>query len=352
MRLLDGYIAKAVFFAVLVVLLIIVGLDSVFSFVAELEELEGEYQILQALMYILLTTPRRIYEFIPIATLIGCLIGLGALANTSELTVMRAAGISVMRIVYAAVKPVMFFVFGALMLGQFVVPKTEQYAQSERTRQIDGSEALSSRYGYWFRDDDAYVHIKAIQPNGVLYGVARFTYDDNQNLVASDYSERALFQGDHWVLFNVKETAFQQNRAVVNQVDSLRWDSDITPSFLSIVALKPDDLSITGLLSYARQLAAQGLESGEYYFAFWKKVLQPFATIVMVFIAISFIFGPLRSVTMGQRITAGVVTGLGFNYGQELLGHVSIVFNVSPLIAAGIPIAICAGVGVALLRRV
>ena len=120
MKLLDGYIAKAVFFAVFVVLLIIVGLDSVFSFVAELEELEAEYQILQALMYILLTTPRRIYEFIPIATLIGCLVGLGALANTSELTVMRAAGVSVMRIVYAAVKPVLGFVVLALVLGQFI----------------------------------------------------------------------------------------------------------------------------------------------------------------------------------------------------------------------------------------
>ncbi|MCG8669426.1 MAG: LPS export ABC transporter permease LptG [Pseudomonadales bacterium] len=352
MRLLDGYIARAVFFAVLVVLLIVVGLDSVFSFVAELEELEADYQILQALFYILLTTPRRIYEFIPISTLIGCLVGLGALANTSELTVMRAAGVSVMRIVYAAVKPVLLFVGIALALGQFVVPKTEQFAQSERSRQIDGSEALSSRYGYWFRDEDAYVHINAIQPNGVLYGVARFKYDHKQTLVSSDYSERALFQGDHWVLFNVNETVLKPYRTLTKRHDSLRWDSEITPDFLSIVALKPDHLSITGLLSYARQLSGQGLESGEYYFAFWKKVLQPVATVVMVFIAISFIFGPLRSVTMGQRITAGVVTGLGFNYAQELLGHVSIVFHVSPFIAAGIPIMICFAVGIYLLKRI
>lgn len=352
MKLMDLYIAKTVFFAVFVVLLIIIGLDSVFSFVAELEEIQADYQIQQALFYILLTTPRRVYEFIPISTLIGCLIGLGALANTSELTVMRAAGISVLRIVYAAVKPVLAFVVLALLLGQFVVPATEQYAQSERTRQIDGSEALSSEHGYWFRDEDSYIHIKAIQPNGVLYGVARFRFNKNQQLVASDYSERALFQGDHWVLFQVNETRLHMNQTVTKQHTSMRWESDITPDFLSIVALKPDHLSITGLLNYARNLAAQGLESGEYYFAFWKKVLQPVATIVMVFIAISFIFGPLRSVTMGQRITAGVVTGLGFNYAQELLGHVSIVFSVSPLIAAGIPILICFAAGVYLLKRV
>ncbi len=352
MKLLDWYIAKAVFFAVLVVLLIVVGLDAIFSFVAELEELEGDYQIGQALYYILLTTPRRIYEFIPISTLIGCLIGLGALANNSELTVMRAAGVSVLKIVFAAVKPVLAYILIALTLGQFVVPKTEQFAQSERTRHIDGSDALRAKHGYWYRDDDAYVHIKAIEPNGVLYGVARFRFDERQNLTSSDYSERAIFQGDHWILSKVKETVLAPYRTSVHHYDTLRWDSDITPDFLATVALRPDHLSLTGLFHYAGQLAQQGLDSGEYYFAFWKKVFQPFATIVMVFIAISFIFGPLRSVTMGQRITAGVVVGLTFNYAQELLGHISIVFNVSPIIAAGIPIMICFAVGVFLLRRI
>lgn len=352
MKLLDWYIAKAVFFAVLVVLVIIVGLDAIFSFVAELEELEGDYQIAEALIYMLFTLPRRLYEFIPISTLIGCLIGLGALANNSELTVMRAAGISVTRIVYAATKPVLVYVALALMLGQFVVPKTEQYAESERTRHIDGSDALRAKHGFWFRDGDAYVHIKAIQPNGVLFGVARFHFNAQQALVSSDYSERALFQGDHWILFKVRETLIDDFRTQVNRFETLRWDTGMTPEFLATVALRPDYLSLTGLFSYARQLTAQGLDSGEYYFAFWKKVLQPIATVVMVFIAISFIFGPLRSVTMGQRITAGVVVGLLFNYAQELLGHVSIVFNVSPLIAAGIPIMICAGVGIVLLRRI
>ena len=352
MKLLDLYIGKTVFFAVFVVLLIIVGLDGVFSFVAELEELKGDYQITQALYYILLSMPRRVYEFIPISTLIGCLIGLGALANNSELTVMRAAGISVIHIVIAAVKPVLLFVSVALVLGQFVVPKTEQFAQSERARYIDGTDVFSVSQGYWFRDEGDYVHIKAIQPNGVLYGVARFRFGDRQNLIASDYSERAIFQGDYWVLIGVNETRLEAEHTRVYNHDTLRWESKITPDFLSIVALRPDDLSITGLFNYARQLSEQGLESGEYYFAFWKKVLQPVATVVMVFIAISFIFGPLRSVTMGQRITAGVVIGLLFNYAQDLLGHISIVFNVSPLVSAGIPILICLVVGIVLLRRV
>ena len=352
MRIINQYIGQTVFFAVSTVLLIIVGLDAVFAFIGELDYLKNNYQVMQALMYVVITLPRRIYEFIPVSTLIGCLIGLGALASTSELTVMRAAGISVARIVFAACLPVLIAVTLGLVLGQYVVPNTEQYAESERSIQTDGGEAFQARHGFWYRDEHFFIHVKAIQPNGVMFGVARFQMRDGQNLELADYSDRAIFQGDHWVLLNVEQSQIGETSVKEASLDTLHWETSLTPEILSIVVLKPEYLSITGLMEYSKYLADQGLDVTAYSFAFWKKVLQPVATIVMVFIAISFIFGPLRSVTMGQRITAGIVTGLTFNYAQDLLGHVSIVFKVDPLIAASIPILVCLFAGIYLLRRV
>lgn len=352
MRIVDLYIGQTVFYAVAAVLFIIVGLDGVFAFISEVGYLKNNYQILQALIYVVITLPRRVYEFIPVSTLIGCLIGLGALANTSELTVMRAAGISIARIVAAACLPVLLAVVLGLLLGQFIVPKTEQFAESERSIQTDGGETFQARHGFWYRDDQFFIHLKAIQPNGIMFGVARFRVGSNRNLELADYSERAIFQGDHWILQDIKQSKIDQITVTKASLETLRWDTSLTPEILSIVVLKPEYLSITGLMEYSHYLTDQGLDATAYSFAFWKKVLQPVATIVMVFIAISFIFGPLRSVTMGQRITAGIVTGLTFNYAQDLLGHVSIVFKVDPLIAAAIPILVCLAAGIYLLRRV
>ena len=115
MKLLDKHIGATVLGAVVVVLCIVAGLDTVFAFIAELGDIENDYQLYEAILYILMTVPRRVYEFISVATLIGSLIGLGVLANSNELTVMRAAGVSVSKIVYMACKPVILVVvFGLL----------------------------------------------------------------------------------------------------------------------------------------------------------------------------------------------------------------------------------------------
>jgi len=115
--------------------------------------------------------------------------------------------------------------------------------------------------------------------------------------------------------------------------------------------VEPDALSITGLWHYAGYLAAQGLDSGRYWLAFWTKLAQPLVTAALVLLAISFIFGPLRSVTLGQRIFTGVLVGFVFRIGQDLLGPSSLVFGFSPLLAVAVPALICLGIGLILLRR-
>ncbi|HSC83263.1 MAG TPA: LptF/LptG family permease, partial [Pseudomonas sp.] len=70
-----------------------------------------------------------------------------------------------------------------------------------------------------------------------------------------------------------------------------------------------------------------------------------------VLMAISFIFGPLRSVTLGQRVFTGVLLGFVVRITQDLLGPSSLVFGFSPLLAVLVPAVVCGLAGVVLLRR-
>ncbi|HET8706359.1 MAG TPA: LptF/LptG family permease, partial [Pseudomonadales bacterium] len=125
MRIIDRYISGTVLMSLIVVLLVIVGLEAVFAFIGEVQDLQNNYRAPQALMYILFTFPRRFYEFLPPCTLIACLIGLGSLASTSELTVLRSAGLSIVEIVAAALRPIVVASVVAVLLAQFVVPFSE-----------------------------------------------------------------------------------------------------------------------------------------------------------------------------------------------------------------------------------
>ena len=347
---LRRYLWWAVLLPSLAVLGTILALDLLFSFVAELDNLRGDYGIPQPLQYLLTTAPRRVHGFLPMAVLLGTLIGLGVLASSGELTVMRAAGVSPLRITGMALRPALLLLVCDLMLAEYVVPYLEQVAQSNKALAMGRGEEMRGRHGYWHREGDEFIHIQAAQPNGVLHGVTRYRFAGNE-LVDIQFIERAIYQGKHWFVEGVQGSALSPDAVRPYQSESEIWTSTLTPELLSVLVLSPDNLALSRLYSYAAYLSEQGLQPAEYLLAFWQKLLIPVATFGMVLVASAVMFGPLRQVTMGLRLTLGIMAGMLFHYGQQIFGHISLVFGISPLVAAGLPPAICLLAGLVLLWR-
>jgi lipopolysaccharide export system permease protein len=348
---LDRYIGSSVFMAILAVLGIILGLATLFAFIDEMSEVSDTYTLVDVASYVLLTAPRRLYDMLPMAALIGCLIGLGSLASNSELTIMRAAGVSIGRIVWAVMKPMLILMVVGVLIGEYVAPATEVTAQANRSLAQGGGDAQSAKHGLWHRQGDEFIHVNSVQPNGLLYGVTRYRFDNERHMLSSSFAKRAQFDQDHWQLSDVTTTLFHEKSTEVVSAPVERWDVALSPQLLSTVVMSPDTLSISGLWGYIHYLADQGLSNGRYWLAFWVKVLQPLVTAALVLMAISFIFGPLRSVTLGQRVFTGVLVGFTFRIAQDLLGPSSLVFGFSPLFAVLVPAGICALAGFWLLRR-
>jgi len=351
MRRIDNYVMTTVGSAIFLVMVVVLSLDLIFGFIGELENTRNDYQTLQVLWYVFLTLPRRIYDYLPLGAFMGCLVGLGSMASSSELTVIRAAGVSLRRIVWSAMKPALIVVVLGVLIGEYVAPPAERYAQSDKAVALGSGNNVASARGVWHREGDVFIHLNAVQPNGVLHGVSLFRFDDRRQLASASFAERAIYQGDYWMLENVRVTGISESGTHLQEYPTLRWDSGLSPDVLSILIVKPENLSMTGLYTYARYLNAQDLNAKVYWLAFWKKALMPLGTAVMVLVAISFVFGPLRSVTMGFRVFTGLLVGLVFKYMQDLLGPMSMVYGFNPMIAVLAPIAVNAVVGAVLMRR-
>ena len=351
MRRLDRYIGRSVFFSILGVLGVLLGLALLFSFIDEMGDMGATYGVLDAGRYVLLSAPGRAYELLPMAALIGCLIGLGSLASSSELTIMRAAGVSLSRIVLSVMRPMLVLMLAGILVGEYLAPWTDNLAQSGRSLALAGGEAQSTRRGLWHRQGDEFIHINSVQPDGELIGVTRYRLDERMNMQSASFARRASFHNGQWMLEGVATTHFLPGRTQVEQQASQQWNIRLDPAVLATVVLDPEALSISGLWRYTRYLEEQGLSSARYWLAFWSKVLQPLVTAALVLLAISFIFGPLRSVTLGQRVFTGVVVGFIFRIAQELLGPASLVFGFSPVLAVLVPALICALIGARLLQR-
>lgn len=274
---------------------------------------------MQALQFVLTTVPRRFHEYLPMAILLGTLIGLGLMANSGELSVIRAAGVSTLQVSWMVLRPVIFLMLLSIPVGEYLAPYTEQVAQSNRSLQEGGGEALRSEYGFWHREGDEFIHINTVQPNGVLYGLTRYRFQrrspagrepvrgkgalPGRSLDAAEHSGHPFRRRPH-------RNLHRRRRPLGHQPD---------PAIAEYRGPEPRRLAMAKLWNYTRYMKEQGLQSADYMLAFWQKLLMPAATIGMVLIAISFIFGPLREVTMGLRMAAGIVAGLTFNYGQQFL---------------------------------
>ncbi len=353
MKLIRSYVFRAVFVPALTCSLLLVGLDGLFRFVDEVQSLGGNYQALQALQYTLTIMPARFTLFLPIALLLGSLFGLGLLANSSELIVIRTAGPSLLRLCWMILRPVIVLLLVGMLVGEFVAPYAKQVAESNRTIQQGGGEIMRSDYGFWMRQGGEFVHINAVQPSGVIYGVTRLIFNQKHQLVESQFIKRGLYQGDgNWMLHGVEGSKMTPEQVTTYQRQGELWHNALTPDKLSIAIVDPKDLSLTRQWQYAQYLQKQDLTADAYLLSFWQKLFMPIATIGMVLIAMSFIFGPLREISMGARLTAGIIAGLIFHYGQQFFGNLSLVFNTSPFIAGALPALLCVIVGVWALRRV
>lgn len=351
MRKLNRYIGRTVAGAICLVLLVIVGIDLLSVLIEELKEIRGDYTFVSVLKYVALVAPGALYEYLPFAALVGCLAGLGALASSSELVVMRAAGISTYRLVLAVIKPTLLITALGLLVAEYVAPAAQQIAESQRAIALQKVASVHSRHGMWHREGKQFMHFNAVQPNGVLYGVSIYAFDEQRQLVNSSYAERAYFSDSQWTLEDVSAVSLSDKGAVQQRHSELPWDTELSPELLNILVLDPADLSISGLWRYASYLKKQGLNAGDYELAFWNKLLQPATILGMVFVAISFIFGPLRNVTMGFRVFVGVMVGIVFSTLQDILGPSSLVYGFDPILASIAPIAICFAVGVLLMAR-
>lgn len=353
MRILERYVAKTVLSAIGLVTLMLAGLQIFILFVNQIDDLgKADFDIVQAAMYVFLQMPYQVYLFFPMASLLGCLIGLGILANNSELVVMRAAGMSISQITGAVLKASVLIIVLVTTLGETIVPSMSHYANDYKASALSGGQALRTAQGVWLRYGNDFISIGLILPDNVLQAIYQFRFDDQHNLQLAREIREVRYVDNAWVAYDVKQTAFASDHTKVDHYASLPWDVPVKPQVLKISSTDPDEMTLHELNRYLREQKRSQQNAQSYKLAFMQRIIQPLTTVVMMILAIPFIFGPLRSSTMGSKLLVGAVVGFGFHIMNRFFGPVSMVFQWPPEIAAVGPTLVFALLGLYLMRRV
>lgn len=355
MRILDLYIGRILVSHVLVTVMVLLGLFTFVDFVGELGDLDkGGYGILQVFQYVVLGIPKSLYEVFPIAALIGSILGLSVLARDSELVVMRAAGISVQRIVFSVSKVGLILALVSMLLGEVVSPYTETKAEQIRLNSIQSSIRQKDDRGVWMRDDNTYVNIGEVLPNLTLLNIKIFEFDESNFLRFLSTAEEGEYQisNQRWLLRGLRRTMIDDESSAADEVNAAYWTTGVDPNILGLFRIGPDQLSLWQLNKYINHLDSNKQDTRSYDLVFWSKIVTPFATIVMLILAVPFVFKEARSGNLGRSLFFGIIIGLAFFIMNKAFGFFVTLFSIPPMLGAALPTLLVCALAVFMIRRV
>jgi len=349
---LDWYIAREVIKGTLVAILVLLTLLTFFTFADELGDMgKGDYGMNQIVKYLLLTLPRNFYELLAPAALVGSLVTLGALANHRELVAMQAAGVSRNRIIAGVMLGGLILLALSILVGELIAPPSERAAQNLKSMAQSKQVTSRTRYGFWLRDGDVFINIRSMNEQQTLGDISIFDVDENRQIARATHALEAIHDGLQWRLKGIKTTLFNGEEITTKQQNEADWSSVLAPELLNAFVIRPENLSALELSRYADYLSENGQKSMLVEQAFWGRLVNPLATLVMLMVAVPFVLTVRREVGTGQRIVAGVVIGLGFHLFDKMFGHLGLVYEFNPLLAVSFPTALAlSGVLIALWR--
>lgn len=351
MSLLDRYIGVTLLRQFAFALAALLAVFTVINLTEELRLADtATYGVAQALNFILRTGPAEACRLLPAAALLGAVMGLGQLQSHNELVAMQAAGVSLWRVLRAVLLPALLIAAGGAGVAELVGGPLSQQAHRQRALALTDYRLVPTLTGMWVRDQDRFVNIGLVHPDGSLVDVSIYDFD-GRDLRRITVARAATLRADGWVLSDVHESVLGEAGVAVRQLDEQPWDVPVDPRRLETTWLRPEDISIAELQQTIQTLRRQRQNPLSYEVAFWRKVSAPFYAVVMVLLAVPIVVSGQRTLRVGERVVAGALVGLGFQMFQQIFTSLGLVSAFPAAVTALTPAALALAIMLLLLWR-
>jgi lipopolysaccharide export system permease protein len=333
-RKLTLYLAMSVLKLTLLVWLVLLGFDLIMAFYTTFSNVgKNGFTLNHAILSTLLTAPRRAYDLLPVASVIGLLLGLGQLAAKSELIAMASVGVSRLHIALGGLIPVLL-----LAGSMIVIYETAGIAGEKQSLVVNTHKSykfsLARNSGVWAKDGDWYFNARAGSAKGRAEGtwleladVSLYQIDAQGVLTSITHARTASNRNAQWLLRDVRLTRFGVDKVTLEQIAEMPWKTQITNESLEATLSNPRNLRLHELRSNIDYLERNNLDARAFTTAYWGRWFYPIKSVVLCLAVLPFAFGSLRSGGFGKSLFIGIVVGVSALLLEDLFVNFSEVYR-------------------------
>jgi lipopolysaccharide export system permease protein len=309
------------------------------------------YTLGHAALYMLLWTPSRLYELMPIAVLIGTIIVMARFAQSSEFTILRTSGMGPWRALRTLLLIGAAFTAFTFALGDYIAPLSTRSAEIMKAGYM--GQVNLGQTGAWLKERQQFsnyaVNVAGLEGTTGMRGIRIFEFNAQGILVSTITAKSGEFGTDAaWNLHGVQRSEFFTNDAAQDglpsahvQHDSIAvnfsWPTELNAEMVSVALLKPERMGTLDLFQYIQHLQANGQSSQRYEIEFWRKLFYPLSCVVMVVLALPFAYLHFRSGAISGYVFMGVMIGISFFLLNNVFGYIGDLNNWKPWLAAAVP---------------
>lgn len=352
MKIVDRYIRRTLIISTIMVSAVIIGLQSFLSLVQQFHYVgDHDYSMWRAFLFVPMQLPAQFYQLFPMAGFLGALIGLSRLSSTSQLIVMRASGVSVMRIAWSVMKAGILMIIVVTAIGEGAGPIWQQQSEHMRQEALFPPKSDSLLKSVWLHHGDSFTHIGELKNKNTLEDITRYRFTQSGRLERATAAPSGHFENGRWTLSDLKKSIFMHNHIVIETQQYSGLHVAFQPDLQLQMSIASAEQTIADLYHTIDYRQSIGLGVNQYVFSFWQRILQPLTSLVMICLAVPFVFGSFRSASMGMRIIGGVIIGFIFYMLNQLFGPITLVYQFPPLLAAVIPTCLFLLIAIVLLMN-
>jgi LPS export ABC transporter permease LptG/LPS export ABC transporter permease LptF len=319
-RLLDVYVTGRYLRIIALAFVALLGLYYISTFIDKSEKMfKGQASGAMMLEFLWYSTPQFIVLLMPMATLVAVLATIGGLTRTSELTVMRACGVSLYRVATPLVLMALVWSGILFVLDERVVAHANRRAaalddviRGRAPRTVD----VANRN--WLAGVDRVYYFIAFDPDRrVLHRLSVFeTATEPFRMVRHTFTDRATAPASsaHAQASDTTLVPWQAERGWIQEFESTTSGGSsretfqrrplllATPETFGGDRVDAELMTFGQLRDHVRRLGASGFSVDQERLSLYRKVAFPLGTVVMTLLAVPF------AVTTGRR---GALYGIG-----------------------------------------